>query len=120
MNKISRAFAAGFLFILVTTSCEFNNEEELYGKEIEPPAEVSFSTDIFPIIQMSCATTGCHTQGGFANGFFEDYAGINAKVNNGSLKQRVLVEGDMPPGGSLSDKDLAIIKAWLDNGAPNN
>ena len=120
MNKIIRTITAGFLFILVTSSCEFNNEEELYGKEIDAPTEVSYSTDIFPIIQMSCATTGCHTQGGFANGIFEGYAGVNAKVNNGSLRQRVLVERDMPPGGSLSDKDLAIIKAWLDNGAPNN
>lgn len=120
MNKIIRTITAGFLFILATSSCEFNNEEELYGKETEPPAEVSFSTDIFPIIQMSCATTGCHIQGGFANGIFEDYDGVNAKVKNGSLRQRVLVEKDMPPGGSLSDKELAIIKAWLDNGAPNN
>ena len=111
---------AGCLFIFVTTSCEYNSEEELYGEAIDPTTEVSFSTDIFPIIQMSCATTACHTQGGFANGVFDGYAGVNAKVNNGSLRQRVLVDMDMPLGGSLTDKELAIFEAWLDNGAPNN
>ncbi len=120
MNKIIRTITAGFLFISVTTSCEFHNEEELYGKEIDAPTQVSYSADISPIIQMSCSTIGCHTQGGFGNGIFEDYAGVNAKVNNGSLRQRVLIDRDMPPGGSLSDKELAILKAWIDNGAPNN
>lgn len=120
MNKIIRTFTAGLLYIIVATSCEFNSEEELYGPEPEPPVEVSYSADIEPIIQMSCATTACHVQGGFANGVFEDYTGVKAKVDNGSFRQRVLVDKDMPPGGSLSDKDLAIIKAWLDNGAPNN
>jgi hypothetical protein len=120
MNKLIRTITTAFLFILTTTSCVFNNEEELYGEEIVPPAEVSFSADIFPIIEMSCATTACHKQGGFANGIFEDYTGVKAKVDNGSFHQRVLVDKDMPPGGSLSDEELAILKAWLDNGAPNN
>jgi hypothetical protein len=119
MNKIIRALTAGFLFILASTSCVFNSEEELYGPEPEPPVEVSYSTDISPIIQMSCATTACHTQGGFANGNFDDYAGVKAKVDNGSFRQRVLVDKDMPLGGSLSDEELAILEAWLDNGAPN-
>ena len=120
MNKKLKAFFAGFLFILITTSCEFNNEEDLYGEKIEPPAEVSFSTDIFPIIQMSCATSACHSPGGFANGIFNNYAGVKAKVDNGALRQRVLVNKDMPPGESLTDQELATIKAWLDNGAPDN
>ena len=120
MNKTIRAFYAGFLFILVTTSCEFNNAQELYGNEIDVPTEVSYSNDVFPIIQMSCATTECHSQGGFANGIFENYDGLKAKVENGSLRQRVLVDKDMPLGGSLSDEELAILEAWIDNGAPNN
>ncbi|MGQ1785290.1 MULTISPECIES: c-type cytochrome [unclassified Saccharicrinis] len=118
MNKIIKVFTTGFLLILVTSSCEFNNEEELYGIKIVEPTEVSYSTDISPIIQMSCIS--CHTQGGFANGFFDDYDGVKTKVDNGSFRQRVLVQKDMPPEGSLSDKELELIKAWLDDGAPNN
>lgn len=120
MNKTIRTITAGCLFIIVTTSCEYNSEEELYGEEIDNITEVSFSTDIFPIIQMSCATTACHSQGGFANGVFDGYAGVNAKVENGSFRQRVLIDMDMPLGGSLSDEELVKIEAWLDNGAPNN
>lgn len=120
MNKILKIFTASLLISLVSTSCEFNSEEELYGPEPEPPVEVSYSADVEPIIQMSCATTACHTQGGFANGIFDDYDGVKAKVDNGSFHQRVLVDKDMPPGGSLSDEELAILKAWLDDGAPNN
>ena len=41
MNKIIKPIIAGLLFILITTSCEFNNEEELYGKEMDAPTEVS-------------------------------------------------------------------------------
>lgn len=120
MNKILKTFAAGLFVVVVSTSCEFNSEEELYGPEPEPPVEVSYSAHIEPIIQMSCATTACHTQGGFANGNFDDYTGVKAKVDNGSFEQRVLVDKDMPPGGSLSNEELALLKAWLDNGAPNN
>lgn len=118
MNKITRALTAGSLFMLVTTSCEFNNEEELYGNEIIIPTEVSYSTDISPIIEMNCVT--CHTQGGFGNGFFDTYAGVKEKVDNGSFRQRVLVQMDMPPGGRLSDQELELIESWLDNGAPDN
>ncbi len=120
MNKTLRICTSGFLFILVTTSCVFNSEEELYGPKPEPPEEVSYSAHVEPIINMSCATTACHTQGGFANGNFDNYDGVKAKVDNGSFNQRVLVNKDMPPEGSLSDEELALLKAWLDDGAPNN
>ena len=120
MNKIQKSLSLGFLIILITTSCEFNSEEDLYGAIVDPPTEVSYESDVKPIIQMSCATAACHSPGGFGNGIFDDYEIVKSKVDNGSFRKRVLVDKDMPPDGSLSDDELEILTAWLDNGAPNN
>lgn len=108
------------LLLLAFASCEYNNEEELYGESDIDTTVVSFSADVFPIIQMSCATANCHAEGGFGNGVYEDYEDVYKKVENGSLRERVIVQRSMPPNDELSDEELAIIQAWLDDGAPNN
>ncbi|MEO6884492.1 MAG: hypothetical protein ABI199_10780 [Bacteroidia bacterium] len=93
---------------------------------------VSYKNDIHPLIVTYCygqGTQTCHVtpsnQG--SNGDFTTYAGLYAKVQNGSLKVRVFqTNGGMPPSyssgpTSLTPQDLAKFKTWvLTEGAPNN
>lgn len=81
---------------------------------------ISFATHIEPIFTTSCAvSSGCHGSGtGLSE--FTSYANIKTAVDAGTIKDRVLVRKDMPPGGSLSDQKLQFIQCWLDAGAPNN
>ncbi|MEW6467507.1 MAG: hypothetical protein AB1458_01205 [Bacteroidota bacterium] len=79
---------------------------------------VTYSGTIVPIIANNCMNPGCHGSGS-ANGDYTTYAGVKAKVDNGSFQHRVIDKKDMPPGG-LGKDDMNKIKCWLDAGAPNN
>ena len=106
--------------VLSMGSCYYDNEEELYGIVMCDTSAVSFKDDIEPIVQNNCAISGCHIAGGSGNGLFINYAGIKDKVDNGSLRQRVVVARDMPVGFPLTDCQVDFIDAWTSAGAPNN
>lgn len=102
------------------SSCYYDNKEDLYGDIPCDPVGVSFTKDIQPLIQTECAIYGCHIQGGAGYGVFENYQNIKAKVDNGSLRSRVIVQKDMPPSNPLSECQIAHIEAWINEGALNN
>jgi len=81
-----------------------------------------YSCQIVPIINASCATPSCHVTGGSGSGNFETYAGLKAKVDNGSFENRAILgqPGPMPYEGLLPDSVIAIFQAWIDKAAPNN
>ena len=116
---VSALVVAGFI-----PGCYYDNEEELYelwyAQNVCDTLNVSYSQDIKPIIDGQCATTGCHIAGGTGNGIFDNYNGVKAKVDNGSMMQRVVVSRDMPPSTPLSDCNVQKFEAWINAGAPNN
>lgn len=110
-----------FAFSLtILTACYYDKEELLYVDDSCDPTGVSFSDDIMPIINASCATVGCHVQGGSGTGLLENYNQVLAKVNDGTFERRVTVQLDMPPSSPLSDCQLEHISQWLADGTPNN
>lgn len=111
-----------FLIIILFTlqSCYNDNEEDLYGPVLCDTADITYSEDVAPIINSSCATSGCHVAGGTGPGNFTVFSELLAKVNNGSFENRVLVQKTMPPGTALINCELDILQTWIDNGAPNN
>ena len=117
--KINSLFV-GIGLCLLVTSCYYDKEDELYGTNNCDTSLVSFSNDILPIINNSCATVGCHVQGGGGVGIFENHTQIKSKVDDGSFNQRVVVQQDMPPSSPLSDCQIAHIQQWIIEGAPNN
>lgn len=110
--------------LLMLSSCYKDNEEDLYKNYYSQnqcdTSNVSFASDIMPIIQGNCATTGCHVQGGAGPGIFVNYNGLMEKVNSGTFEQRVLIDKNMPPAAPLSVCQQNLIRAWLNAGAPNN
>ncbi len=105
-------------------SCYYDKEDQLYdayyaSKNCDT-LTVTYTHTIVPIIAARCAT-GCHTAGGTANGNFDTYAGLKAKVDNGSLIRRTTVLMNMPStGGPLTSCQINQIKKWVQLGAPNN
>ncbi|HJM11289.1 MAG TPA: hypothetical protein QGF40_07880 [Candidatus Marinimicrobia bacterium] len=107
-----------------------------------PKASVSFSSDIQPVFDISCATSGCHRTGHFTNiDLSEGNSYINLVnvesinfaplklVDPGKPEDSVLylkiVESSetgskMPPGGTLSDASVTNIQTWITEGAENN
>lgn len=110
-------------FALLLQGCKYDSEEELYSDDgfTCDTTNISFSEDIEPIIDNSCATTGCHVPGGDGNGVFTRFNELKEKVNNESLRQRVVVIQDMPKGPeTLTTCQINQVEAWINIGAPNN
>ena len=119
MNAKPQLVFVSFAMLLLT-SCYYDKEELLYVDDTCDATGVSFEAEIMPILSSSCATVGCHVQGGGGIGLFENYNQVLAKVNDGSFERRVTVQLDMPPSSPLSDCQLEHITQWLSEGAPNN
>lgn len=108
----------------VISGCYYDNEEELYQYYNEQNQcvtdSLTYAAHIASIISAHCATSGCHVAGGTGNGIFQNYAAVKAKVDNGSLRERVVVRKDMPPSGPLNSCQIQQIDAWITAGAPEN
>lgn len=109
------------LIVVIATACTMD-KGMLTPKPTISCDTITFSTHVSAIINTKCATTGCHVPAGSGNGDFTSYAGVNAKVTSGAFENRVFVTQDMPPGASpdLTTQELAVLRCWLDAGAPNN
>ena len=84
----------------------------------------TWSGTIVPIMQAHCALPGCHVPGGQGTGDYNTWAGLHAKVVDGTLIPSIEWAPNaiaMPAEGTkLSDCDIAIIVRWVNAGAPNN
>ena|ERR1700746_3520921 len=80
---------------------------------------ITYSKNVVPITNATCATPHCHNAGS-VNGDFTIYAGIKAKIDNGTFNNRVFVVKDMPSTGPLTADQFKILQCWFNGGAPNN
>ncbi|WP_138429696.1 c-type cytochrome domain-containing protein [Fodinibius saliphilus] len=134
-------FSLGFL--LLSCSSSTSSQDDSGGGD--PPPEdpnrlVSYSQDIQPIFNGNCATSGCHDAGSVSSGVnLSDYnATMNStgnqyekkivdpgNPNNSPLVDKIEENPDegsrMPENGSaLEQAEIDSIKAWIDDGAPDN
>jgi hypothetical protein len=81
-------------------------------------SQKSFASDVQPVIQASCATSGCHgatSQNG--PGPLVTYSQI---FNARSSILSAVSSGRMPPNGNLSASAKSTIICWINNGSPEN
>jgi hypothetical protein len=102
---------AGFLW-----ACKKNNDA---GSVDCSGPQKSFSSDVNPVVQASCATnSGCHGAGS-ANG--PGALLLYSQIFNARSDIRSAVaSGHMPLNGSLTASERNAILCWIDNGALNN
>ena len=81
---------------------------------------ITYASDIKPIILANCAIGGCHDNSGGAPGDYTQYNMVKSAVDAGLFQDRALVVKDMPPAGALPDSLIVKINCWLDAGAPDN
>jgi len=126
-NLLTNLFFA-MLIMEMVSSCTYDKSDEPQPEvpEVCDTLNVSYSTDIMPIIMFNCAISfGCHVSGGSAPGDFMSYADLKAKADNGTLKNRVVVSKNMPPTYSegptaLADSSIQKIDCWIKDGALKN
>lgn len=125
--KLHSAIAVVGLFILLSTfmsGCYYDKEENLYGGITTcDTSNVTFSSNVLPIIQDNCYA--CHSQAAGQGGIIlEGYANIVIRATNGSLVGAISHAGGYSPmpknGQKLAECDIKRIQTWINAGALDN
>ncbi len=121
MYRISLLILLAFFIVLLSCS---DNEPDGPMMDECASTNASFENDVAPIINASCALSGCHVSG-FASGDFTSYSGVKDRVDSGRFEARAIVAMDMPPSNtpgpmSLSVDQLKVLTCWIAAGAKNN
>jgi hypothetical protein len=122
INLISLLFIAS-LFLIQMSQSSCSNDKLPDPATISNPAcdsiQISYDSQIKPIIDNSCAFVGCHN----ANspfGDMTDYANMSFYLNDNFFKKRVVDIMDMPEGDMLSPEDFDLVECWVSKGYPEN
>ena len=124
MRSLNKFVAILFIAVMAVffSGCYYDKEELLYsGKGAISCATISakFSTEVNPLIKSKCATSGCHDAVSASGGsVLVTYAQIAAQTSRSN--QRCVIDKTMPSSGPLSPAEIAIVKCWIESGAPNN
>ncbi len=122
-----KSFLVILLIMSVMSSCYYDDEQTLYqyvGTECNT-SNITFTTDILPIVKASCSKSGCHDmKTAAASIVLETYTQIKQSVDSGGFLGSILHDVDysaMPLGGQfLPQCDIDQIKVWIDGGALDN
>ena len=106
--------------VLLLAGCYYDTEAKLYPAGTCDTTNVTWSATVQPIVQGNCAIPGCHVAGGTGTGDFTSYQGVKDKVDNGTFRQEVVVDGTMPPDFALSACEIQQLEVWIQAGAPQN
>lgn len=123
MKKILKYFLPVAIIACMISSCEY---EFVEPEGIDPATEVSYKSDIIPIFNESCNSSGCHNAGGFDPVLTAEKAYDNLWMEN----QIDTVAPETSPlyqsitSGSMDDyaspADVQYILRWIEQGAANN
>ena len=120
-----------FSICIGLTGCYYDTEEELYpdsGSTVCDTVSVCYANDIVPIVSSKCSNPSCHAGVNAAAGIpLETYAGVKAYLDadKALFISSIIWDGNasnMPKGASakMSDCNINTIRAWINNGYPNN
>lgn len=126
--KIILILLVSSLSTIVFNSCYYNKKDILYPDGNIPcdaTAAVKFSSDVLPVMNVSCNSSGCHNTSSAAAGIILDtYAGVKNQAINGRLMGSINQTSgysSMPKGGAkLNNCTLTKIQQWINDGTPNN
>ncbi|MBI2061655.1 MAG: hypothetical protein HYT87_18095 [Nitrospirae bacterium] len=93
------------------------------GVVVEDKIELSFSRDVYPILQSKCS--GCHAGAGFGSYKLSgvvasDYPTIKALVNTDSPAESKLLVKGITMALTAGSAEYETIKTWITQGAANN
>ena len=119
-NILPVAFFAAILF-----SCSKNNGTSGGGSggggttlNCDAVTNKAFAADVSPLIQSTCAISGCHAAGSSNGpGALTSYTQV---FNSRTSIRSAVSSGLMPQGSTLNASQKNSILCWIDSGAPNN
>ena len=118
MSKIFiSALILSFIFIGIACS-KGNSGGGGSSVDCNTVSNKAFAADVNPIIQGTCAQSGCHDAvSGNGPGPLTNYTEV---FNARTTIQSAVSSGRMPKNSSLSTSQKNSILCWIQSGAPNN
>lgn len=105
--------------VLVFLSCK---KDKALTSQTECSNEVSFATDVKPIIELNCSTSGCHDASGAGGYNLSTYTGIS--INADAVYQAMNHDSGFQPmplgGNKLPDSTIQNIYCWIQQGKKDN
>jgi hypothetical protein len=118
MRKAFTIASICIAFVYTSISCSKGGSGGVSSVDCNTVTNKAFNADVKPIIQSSCAITGCHEAGSINGvGPLTNYTEI---FNHRDEIQSAVSAGRMPKTGSLSSSQKNSILCWIQGGAPNN
>ncbi len=127
MNRIKLMFPAMlFVAVLAFSGCGKGDDDPEPdpggngggGGDNVTVDNVTYTNFVGGLLQSNCSS--CHTGNGEGTSHWT-FAGYNSVASNlDRINDVVIVRRIMPQGGSLSARQLELLKAWIDKGAPQN
>ncbi len=115
LNFIKTAFII-LMFVSISSACKKKGPDFIPDCSGTPK---SFSNDVSPIIQASCAVdSDCHGTGS-REGVGELLTYTKIFSVRSDIRSQV-ASGEMPMNATLSSTEKNAILCWIDAGAPNN
>lgn len=115
-----------FLLVILFSveSCYYDDPPQF---QLNLPDKVSFTQNIQPIFTQYCSTTSCHEgtskpdlRVGIAYNELIKGGYISSTFPERGILYQSISSNEMPPDGSLSPVDKALIFKWLEDGGDNN
>jgi hypothetical protein len=98
-----------------TSNCETGTCDSLVN--------ISFATEVTPIIQTNCAGGGCHDATAAGGYDYTSYSGVKSSVDNNRITGTINHQSGfsvMPPSYQISTCDVKTIELWISEGALDN
>jgi hypothetical protein len=120
--KMQMLACAVCLCAIAFQSCENNGLPEPVPVTEECPDVISYKDHIQPLINKSCALSGCHDGSLGEDRNWTIYSSLAAKKAN--VKDRINrppgAPGRMPAVGELTQDEIETLTCWVNQGALNN
>lgn len=117
-NPLPILFSVAFGVMVSLDSCVYHDIPEHVCVE-----EVSFATDIRPIIETKCAVSGCHNGDMGPDLNWTNFDQFHARAESGLIKYRVtnhIMPPSYSPAGPLTQEQINTVACWADQGSLNN
>mgnify|MGYP006945862244 CR=1 FL=1 len=116
-NLKSYSFLLLALGLLLFNACTDDTKDP--EPDPDPVDKTTYTTDAAPILDASCAVSGCHASGA-SIGSLEGYADAKTFAEFGRIGGTINHEAGFSPmpknGDKLSDDKIATIEKWIADG----
>ncbi|MDI9320396.1 MAG: hypothetical protein QM530_07985 [Phycisphaerales bacterium] len=112
---------ATLVFIGTQMSCYKDNKEAMYPSGTCDTNSITWRNNIKPIVDNSCAISGCHDASTAAGGYaLNTYSGVKKMADNNQFIA-VIELGSMPKNATHLDAcTINKVRRWINTGALEN